>query len=277
MRGLLVLAGMISLAQTGVETNPLAKKLVQQGIDIATVGKVRLSEPAMRSGMTAAEQTALLKKLAPTGYDNFIRNRDTAPHALKFNDIVGPNQKRRGQGVALWFVVHATLKQATDAEALDRFLGTNGQAEGTLLKAADLKKRGIALDKNLDERYSKVQFKILDKVQVSGVSRSVKTSGPDFLVSAMYLDERFSKDPDFPNQWRPIDKKKGPGMPSPYEGFAGYVKITELKEPAGALLVEFHLVLNEPIGWFNGRPLIRSKLPLVLQDRVRSFRRSLKN
>jgi hypothetical protein len=41
------------------------------------------------------------------------------------------------------------------------------------------------------------------------------------------------------------------------------------------MFVEFHLVLSEPRDWFDGRNLFKAKLPLAMQDRVRSFRRAL--
>ena len=36
-----------------------------------------------------------------------------------------------------------------------------------------------------------------------------------------------------------------------------------------------HAVFDEPAGWFNGANLFRSKLPILLQDKVRSVRRRL--
>ena len=44
---------------------------------------------------------------------------------------------------------------------------------------------------------------------------------------------------------------------------------------SGAVLVEYHLVFEEPQGWFGGSNLLRSKLPLVCQDGVRKFRRRM--
>jgi hypothetical protein len=41
------------------------------------------------------------------------------------------------------------------------------------------------------------------------------------------------------------------------------------------LLIEVHMVFAEPKGWFEGRNLLRSKLPPVMQDSVRKFRRQL--
>ena len=59
----------------------------------------------------------------------------------------------------------------------------------------------------------------------------------------------------------------------PWDGAAFYLKITKLAEPAGALFVEEHVVFAEPTGWFDGANLLRSKLPLVIQNNVRTMRR----
>ena len=52
-----------------------------------------------------------------------------------------------------------------------------------------------------------------------------------------------------------------------------YFKITKLAEPAGALFVEQHIVFAEPTGWFDGNNLLRSKLPIAVQDNVRTMRK----
>jgi hypothetical protein len=92
------------------------------------------------------------------------------------------------------------------------------------------------------------------------------------------MDDRFQNDKQYPNIWRHInvvEEEEKLGSPQPYTGMAGYVLVTKLPEPAGALLVEMHFLLHEPPTWFGGRNLLRSKLPTLIQDNVRSFRRKL--
>jgi hypothetical protein len=92
------------------------------------------------------------------------------------------------------------------------------------------------------------------------------------------MDDRFQNDKQHPNIWRHInvvEEEEKLGSPQPYTGMAGYVLVTKLPEPAGALLVEMHFLLHEPPAWFGGRNLLRSKLPTLIQDNVRSFRRKL--
>ena len=50
-----------------------------------------------------------------------------------------------------------------------------------------------------------------------------------------------------------------------------------MAQPSDAMLIEYHVVFEEPEAWFQGANLLSSKLPLVIQDVVRSFRRKLVN
>ncbi len=46
--------------------------------------------------------------------------------------------------------------------------------------------------------------------------------------------------------------KRQLGSLHPYAGFASYLKATRLAQPAGAVLIEYHLAFAEPREWFNG-------------------------
>ena len=98
------------------------------------------------------------------------------------------------------------------------------------------------------------------------------------LVEAR-IDGRFAKDAEYPNQWRPILRDAAAnislGQPQPYSGAGAYVKITRLAEPAEAIFVEGHIVFEEPYGWFEGVNLIKQKIPVMVQEKVRTFRRKL--
>ena len=41
------------------------------------------------------------------------------------------------------------------------------------------------------------------------------------------------------------------------------------------LFVEAHFVFTEPHDWFEGAPVLRSKISLIAQDRIRKLRREL--
>jgi hypothetical protein len=65
------------------------------------------------------------------------------------------------------------------------------------------------------------------------------------------------------------------GDSHPYTGSGSYLKATKLQEPPGSIFVEYHIVFHEPTEWFNGATVLRSKLPILVQDEVRKFRRRL--
>ena len=70
------------------------------------------------------------------------------------------------------------------------------------------------------------------------------------------MDRRFDKDPEFPNQWRSMKKDDDGntvfGPPQPYHGAYYYMKMTRLHDPKDAILIEGHVIFNEPKGWFEG-------------------------
>ena len=70
-------------------------------------------------------------------------------------------------------------------------------------------------------------------------------------------------------------RRSSRGRPHPFAHAGGYAKITRLVVPADAVLVECHLVYEEPYGWFDGINLVKQKVPVMVQEKVRTFRRKL--
>ena len=68
---------------------------------------------------------------------------------------------------------------------------------------------------------------------------------------------------------RPKGGREEPASPKPYPGGASYVKISRLATVPGALLVEAHFAFVEPRAWFDGAPILRSKIG-VWSRRTRS-------
>jgi hypothetical protein len=122
-------------------------------------------------------------------------------------------------------------------------------------------------------------FDLLSKVRLTGTSHSYWSRSDDSIIAATMLDPRFTGDADLPNQWQSITRQPDGnvelGEPHPYRGAGEYIKITRLAEPAGALLIEFHVVYVEPKGWFDGSNMLTSKLPAVVQNQIRNMRREL--
>ena len=51
--------------------------------------------------------------------------------------------------------------------------------------------------------------------------------------------------------------------------------MTRLAEPADARFIECRLMVDEPSEWSRGARLLRSKLPIVVRDKVGDLRRAL--
>jgi hypothetical protein len=120
--------------------------------------------------------------------------------------------------------------------------------------------------------------RLLDRIEVEATDRITATKSANAWLVASRTDARFDRNGDFSNHWRQI-KREGAeekqGAEHVYPGGAGYTKLTRLKSVPGGLFVEAHAVFFEPKGWFENRPILKSKIAIVAQDRVRSLRREL--
>jgi hypothetical protein len=268
--------------------NALFASLMQDGVPITAKESVELPEPTLPDGLDAAGQRKALSAVIGERHtwDDFTRKAVVAPLVLKISDDAA-QKKQLGRRVDLWFVAYGDLKTLASDEFLeDQFRATESEqdAEGgskvKLLTDDDLKKRRIPVPKKpSDPRFVAADVTLLDRVRVSGTTRSEKSVTAESVLIASLLDETFADGEEFPNRWRSITRddagRKRLGEPQPYRGLGSYVKATKLVEPKGALLIEYHIGFAEPPGWFNGANLLRSKLPLVAQDSVRKFRRTL--
>ena len=263
------------------DQNPLYKNLLDPGLDVGGKDKIKFPAPTMPDGLDAAKQTAVIKALIGTDYpyDEFTRSSVVAPQLMKIRDIPGGDPKAPVRGVDVWFVAHGDFKKLEDDAFLDKLTSANkgSGGKGGPLTNADLAKRDIVLPKGNEKRegYGSFEFDFLEKVRLSGAGHAMWSRGGESVVAAAEIDPRFLTDKEFPNQWRSLDKGGAVkvGNPNPWSGAAMYLKITKLAEPAGALFVEQHIIFAEPTGWFDGANLLRSKLPIAVQDNVRTMRK----
>ncbi len=264
-------------AATHEGRNPLFKSLLETGLLVGPDVRAKFPAPTMPDGLDAAKQKAVVAALIgnESNFADFTRQSVVAPQLLKLRDVTPSDPKAPARGVDVWFVVHGDLKALDDEKFRDRVAGTGRGGKGTALTNADLAKRKIAVP-GKQEGFGTVEFDFLDKVRVRATGRAVWSRTDDSVVVAAEIDPRFTGDADFPNQWQPLTKEGGKakaGAASPWAGAGLYLKITRLAEPAGALFCEQHVVFAEPTGWFDGANLLRSKLPPVVQNNVRTMRK----
>lgn len=208
-----------------------------------------------------------------------LRDSITAPFILKLDDL----KARDGaiiRRMDLWFVIHANLDEL-DPEAIvpgehEAIEAGNMRFEGREVKTEELRERGIEppSPEGPREGYVHTMANLLDRLHVEATSHIMATRSPDRWIIALRTDPAFQGPGPAANFWKPL--KGDVGTMHDYEGGGGYIIVRRYQPLPGALLVEAHLAFLEPQGWFDGNPILRSKLALIAQDQIRSLRRELK-
>jgi hypothetical protein len=272
--------------------NPLFQELHSQGFALTRDSRLKLPSPALADGRDDAAQQAALVKIIGGRYpvSEFARNSVVAPFVFKFPDI--RREEVAARGVDVWFIVHGDLDDLSKDEVLREFTSVRGKANKLhFLTAAELEARKLPAAsadnaKTLTsagetiERFVHSVATVLDHVELHQTLRCVLSRSEDSIVIGMIVDQRFDSDKDFPNQYRRLLRsdtgERTKGTPQPYAGAGGYLKATRLAQPKGAIFVEYHSIYSEPQDWFNGANLLQSKLPLLIQSRVRELRRDVR-
>jgi hypothetical protein len=274
--------------------NAILRTLLAEGVPLTAGQSLKLPEPTLADGMTAAQQPQQVEMIAAgrNSWEDLTRRSVVAPFILRISpddsqqpepEQQGTEQKGSGRRVDLWFIAYGSLETlASDDFLKEQFKSADAENASSvqLLSAADLTKRGLPVPSAADDsRYLAAEATSLDRVRVRATTRSIKTRSADSLLVASILDPRFAADPEFSNGWQPILRddtgSRQLGAVHAYLGLGSYVKATRLVEPEGALLIEYHAAYDEPAEWFDGANLLRSKRPIVAQTVVRKLRRSL--
>jgi hypothetical protein len=309
MRTILMIGCALLLAISGTrataDENTILKRLLDEGVTFPDGEKVKLPQPSLAEGLSADKQAEALEKIADRRHPlvemqkknkdaiyQFILRRGTPnlspPPA--FDDarkdlwleehFVGPNSARR---VDLYFFVHGPLEIIGDKDFLQSQAG--GDQEGSSLHiftAEELQARKLSAVKGDKFRsgYGGARFRLFDIVEVSGSGKFEQTTSKESMLLAVVMDEHFVKDALYPNEWHKLisleNGKLGPDAdPRPYTACGAYIKATSLIAPAGVVLIEYHLVFDEPEGWFDGGNMLSNKMVNLTQNNIRKFRTSL--
>jgi hypothetical protein len=242
--------------------------------------RVAFPKPVLTDGMSAGAQRSALKGVAGSEgkLEDLLRDSVTAPFVMKVADEKGSGGTilRRAD---LWFVVRAEL------DALDPAGIARRASESKPVEAGNMRFTSHWLDSDKSKSGGKEPGKqewlvhltgrLLDRIHVEATDRAMATRGEESWVIASRTDPGFDKDDKAPNLWHAIERGETPGPVHPYSGGASYAKVSKLRNAPGALLVEAHFVFAEPHAWFDGAPILRSKLGLIAQDQIRRLRREL--
>ena len=283
----LLIVAALAIGQSPHDANPIFADLVRVGIAAKGV-EVRLPAPTLADGRDAAAALEALRGVAgdDRAVKEFLRDSVTAPLVLKVRDVkAGPDVFRVAD---LWFAVHASLDDV-DPDAVLRQADEkavevgNMRFESKILGEPDLRPRNIELPAAGDARkqwYTHFKGRLLDRIEVEATDQAIVTRSPDSLILASRTDHAFDRDEGLPNAWNKIARANGADAPGPSQNYAGgasYAKITRLASDPGVLLVEAHFAFFEPREWFDGNPILRSKLGVIAQDQVRQLRRQILN
>lgn len=264
--------------------NPLFEQLSGEGVKVNAKMKASLPAPLMADGLDAAAQGHILTKIVGKRFSvrDFAGKGRDVPHIYEIRKIpVTGSASSQIYGVDVCFIAHGSLDRIAEKDFLQNLHKKQKDRKIHVLTAEELAKRKIscASDEHRQERYSHGIFLVLERIELRAALHTIITRRADSLLAATLIDPRFVKDVDFPNEWRKItideDGRRRLGAAQPYAGAGGYLKISRLHDPKGALFVEYHLIYTEPQGWFNGANPLRSKLPAIIQSEVRMFRQEL--
>jgi hypothetical protein len=281
-------ATLLLLLVPTAEPNELLSRLTTDGVPMPSGPAVKLPAPTMPDGLSPDAQRAPAASIADANrpLDELLRRSTVAPFVLKTGTAESGGTARR---IDLWFIAYGDFAKLTDAEFWKNRAKTEPSQQqpddppmkSKLLDADDLKARGITIVErpNTGEGYAYAAFGLFDRVYLSLTTHVVRTTTDESVTIASLVDPRFTDDQDFPLFWQPLGRddagKLKLGEKHSFVGWGSYLKITKLAEPAGALFIEFHAAFDEPTAWFNGANLLRSKLPPLVQDAVRKFRREI--
>ena len=280
----------LAASDAPVGDNPVFQKLITSGVTMSDGTAVKLPPPILADGLDAAAQRAALDKVADarSPYNELVKKSFYAPVVVKVRTLKSsPDEGPAVRAINLWFVARGDWNTLTSKDFLESLVKPKAEgksravAQSGMLTAQEITARKLTAvtKKGYEERYVYSTFSLFERVEISATRFAVLTTGKNSILAAARVDPRFDKDAEYPNQWRALlrDEQANikPGPAHPFGHAGGYAKLTRLVDPADAVLVECHLVYEEPYGWFNGINLVRQKAPVMVQEKVRTFRRKL--
>ncbi|QDS88644.1 hypothetical protein EC9_28350 [Rosistilla ulvae] len=217
-------------------------------------------EVVMQDGMDAEQQRKVIASLGRR-FEDFTKKGINSPI-----DIPRAVKKSVDGGVfrtySYFFTVHTSLETLNDENLLTKLFAENKNGEG---EGEDLGVVG-------DDKYSYAhEPELLKRISLSMVLRSNDTKTDASVYAGSIV---VAADPENRQQssWAPLDK---PEDKTPYLGMGIYTKATPLVELPDVLFFEAHMVFYEPKAWFRGKNLLGAKLPIMIQDQVRTLRRGV--
>jgi hypothetical protein len=262
----------------------LLDQMIQSGITMPGDAAFPVRPPTLDQDLDAQQRRQRLEALAgPLGWQRFSRNSVTAPVAIQLKYLKAADGRRIGHDVHVAFILHTSLEKLKDEKFMKELFGEPEDPEAaedfqsSELTTEQLGEIGVTAEP--DSTYGSVQMPILKRVIVRGVIQAQQSVTDDRIIFAWQFDPRLSAANLLRNTWAPVNRddagRKSEGAQRPYAGTGGYLIVSRLPEVAGACFVESHMVIHEPADWFSSSNQLRSKMPILIQESVRSMRRKL--
>ena len=275
-----VVLASVSLAasRSSAETPNIFTDMLSQGIEVPGIGPVQVAPPTLETGLSTEQKTERLSKLAGgAGWKRFSRKSDVAPVAIKMSYLKDSDGKRLGHSIHAAFVIHVDLDTLANEDLMRGLMNAqknDAPAEGETSEVSKDELNVVGITADPDTTFAKIEVPLLKKVRIRGVMQVQRSKSEDMIQFAFRLDPRFADLESIGNGWSRISDETPNWMP--YQGAGGYMQVSRLPEPEGACLIESRFIVHEPSDWFRGSNLLRSKLPLMIQESARSMRRKLK-
>lgn len=283
---LLLIVGWSSGLGRPVTGQDLASHLTSAGIEFTPGVSIKLPRPSLSPEVAQADRLAAAQALAGSAaWERFIGDSLNAPVTVDIAPIVGPQAERLGLSVHTAFVVHTTLERLSDRQAMEAVFGKpqeGSQMDGLViqeLSADQLQSHGMEQMSDGSTQFFYIELPLLNKVLVQGVARVEAQQREDGVEYYWQLDPRFNDQPQWATRWTRLERnavgKLVHGETFAYAGCGGFWGAYQIGPEASPLVIESQLLLREPQQWFAGSHFLRSKIPSLMQENARTFRRKL--
>ncbi len=262
----------------------LLEQLEKKGVDFA--GKVNVHvKPSLLVAESSGDFPAdRLEAIAGTvGWEKFARPSPVAPVTIQLEYVKNSADEKVGHHVHSLFAVHTQLSELRDKDLMLQIFGRPGEqadANGmklselseTQLKAAQTTQPSTSKASSIDS-FSIVDVVLLEKIRIHGLLQFQKSEHEGGFTIAWQLVDYKGSMAELQPTWQKIGAADEIGTAHPYSGWAGFISAARVQRSPEIVVVESRMLMHEPSEWFSASNYIRSKLPLVIQESARTFRR----
>ena len=199
----------------------------------------------------AAAQGAAIAQITDENHpvESLIRKSIVSPFMLRMSGSDGQAATGPIQRVDVWFVAYGRLDAVKDetlwkpspAGADNSANGDVQTGRAAILTKDELRARHIEDPPN--ERHLTTELTLFNRVRLSATMEALQTRTAESVLVAGTLDPRFAADPQFPELLavaRPRRRRPADGWSRATLSAPGwYVKVTQLRAPAGAFSPSF--------------------------------------